>query len=82
MADSGVRELPDDLENIGMGLECAECGNRTSWLPCWNCGGEGGWDGKNCNSRIRCGTSLAIIAYVMSAEGKAATRIVWSVGRL
>lgn len=42
--DSGKRQLPDDLEHIGMGLPCAECGNPTSWLPCWNCGGEGGWD--------------------------------------
>lgn len=28
-----------------MGLPCAECGDSTSWLPCWNCSGEGGWDG-------------------------------------
>jgi hypothetical protein len=39
------RPLPDNLEHIGMGLDCVECGNSTSWLPCWNCGGEGGWDG-------------------------------------
>jgi len=38
------RPIPDELEHIGMGLDCAECGNPTSWLPCWNCGGEGGWD--------------------------------------
>ncbi len=41
-----VRPIPDDLEHIGMGLPCAECGDPTSWLPCWNCGGEGGWDGE------------------------------------
>jgi hypothetical protein len=38
------RSLPDDLEHIGMGPDCVECGNPTSWLPCWNCGGKGGWD--------------------------------------
>jgi hypothetical protein len=38
------RSLPDDLEHIGMGPDCIHCGNSTSWLPCWNCGGEGGWD--------------------------------------
>jgi len=38
------KELPDDLEYIGMGPDCAECGEPTSWVPCWNCGGEGGWD--------------------------------------
>jgi hypothetical protein len=40
-------ELPDDLEHIGMGPDCAVCGNATSWLPCWNCGGEGGFDGED-----------------------------------
>lgn len=40
------RELPDDLEHIGMGPDCIHCGSSTSWLPCWNCGGEGGWDGE------------------------------------
>lgn len=40
------RPLPDDLENIGMGFDCAECESSTSWLPCWNCGGEGGFDGE------------------------------------
>lgn len=44
MADNTDRPVPDDLEHIGMGLPCAECGNPTSWLPCWNCGGRGGWD--------------------------------------
>lgn len=38
------RPIPDDLESIGMGPDCVECGNPTSWLPCWNCSGEGGWD--------------------------------------
>jgi hypothetical protein len=37
----------DDLEAIGMGPDCAECGNPTSWLHCWNCGGEGGRDGED-----------------------------------
>lgn len=37
----------DELENIGMGLDCAECGHSTSWLPCWNCGGEGGRGGED-----------------------------------
>src|SRR3990170_9038380 len=40
------RPIPDNLERIGMGLDCVECGNPTSWLPCWNCSGEGGWDGE------------------------------------
>ena len=44
--DKTERPIPDDLEHIGMGLPCAECGDPTSWLPCWNCGGEGGWDGE------------------------------------
>ena len=44
--DHEERPIPDDLENIGMGLPCIECENPTSWLPCWNCGGEGGWDGE------------------------------------
>lgn len=39
--------FPDELENIGMGPNCIHCGNPTSWLPCWNCGGEGGWDGED-----------------------------------
>lgn len=42
--DHEEKPLPDELEHIGMGFDCAECGNPTSWLPCWNCGGEGGWD--------------------------------------
>ena len=40
------RPIPENLEGIGMGLPCAECGDQTSWLPCWNCDGEGGWDGE------------------------------------
>lgn len=40
------RPIPEDLEHIGMCHPCAECGNSTSWLPCWNCMGEGGWDGE------------------------------------
>lgn len=35
----------DDLQDIGMGPECPRCGNATDWLPCWNCGGDGGFDG-------------------------------------
>jgi len=31
----------DDLDAIGMGPPCPECGDATDWLPCWNCGGEG-----------------------------------------
>lgn len=49
MTESTAKEekpIPDDLENIGMGPDCEECGSSTSWLPCWNCGGEGGWDGE------------------------------------
>ena len=40
------RPIPDDLEHNGMGYPCIECGNATSWLPCWSCFGEGGWDGE------------------------------------
>ena len=42
--DHEGRPLPEELEHIGMGLDCVECGNPTSWVPCWNCSGEGGWD--------------------------------------
>ena len=51
--DKTERPIPEDLENIGMGLPCAECGNSTSWLPCWNCGGEGGAGRKHVGRPIR-----------------------------
>lgn len=41
-----MSDISDDLENIGMGPACPQCGNATDWLPCWNCGGEGGFDGE------------------------------------
>ncbi len=35
----------DELDAIGMGPDCPECGSPTDWLRCWNCGGDGCFDG-------------------------------------
>jgi hypothetical protein len=35
----------DELDSIGLGPACPDCGYATDWLRCWNCFGEGGFDG-------------------------------------
>ena len=76
-----MNNQPDDLENIGMGPDCVECGNSTSWLPCWNCGGEGGWMVRSLWRKIRFGIALMIIADVMNVVEKADIIIVLNVER-
>ena len=40
-------DIIDELENIGMGPACPQCGKDTDWLPCSQCFGNGGRDGED-----------------------------------
>ena len=43
-----MSEPPDDYDEdieYGSGKPCPHCGEEVGWSDCWNCGGEGAWDG-------------------------------------